>query len=121
MNRNMLYQTLIRAARTEKVENGIPSGFDARVLEAIQKIEPDETLSQLRHSASVLWKAAFSCAGVAAVVCLTAVVFVIQEDGSQEYRPGGARDLGPVTEVFIGAGDEIASVLIEDLEAGDLW
>jgi hypothetical protein len=58
---------------------------------------------------------------VAAVVCLTAVVFVIQEDGSQEYRPGGARDLGPVTEVFNGAGDEIASVLIEDLEAGDLW
>jgi hypothetical protein len=49
------------------------------------------------------------------------VVFVIQEDGSQEYRPGGARDLGPVTEVFNGAGDEIASVLIEDLEAGDLW
>jgi hypothetical protein len=121
MNRNMLYQTLIRAARTEKVENGVPSGFDSRVLEAIQKIEPDETLSQLRHSAAVLWKAAFSCAGVAVVVCLTAVVFVVQEDRSQERRSRGLLDLAPVNEVFSGAGDEIASVLIEDLEAGDLW
>lgn len=51
MNRNILYQTLIRAARTEKVEQAVPPGFEARVLSAIHRVEPNESL---RRWASVL-------------------------------------------------------------------
>ena len=41
MNRNMLHQTLIRAARIERVKQGVPLGFEARVLAAIHRVEPD--------------------------------------------------------------------------------
>lgn len=53
MNRNILYQTLVRAARTEKVEQGVPPGFEARVLAAIHRVEPNESL---RRWASVFGK-----------------------------------------------------------------
>lgn len=113
MNRNFLYQTLIRAARTEKVEQGIPCGFDARVLAAIHRVGPDESL---RRWASILWKAAFSSAGFAAAVCVAAMVFLTEEE-----RPGAVRDLASLSEAVNGDGDEIASVLIADLEEGESW
>ena len=53
MNRNILYQTLIRAARTDKVGQGVPPGFEARVLSAIHRVEPNESL---RRWASVFGK-----------------------------------------------------------------
>lgn len=113
MNRNILYQTLIRAARTDKVEQGIPPGFEARVLAAIHRVEPDESL---RRWASILWKAAFSSAGFAAAVCVAAMVFL-----SEEEHPRAVRDLGSLSESINGDGDEIASVLIADLEEGESW
>ena len=117
MNRNMLYQTLIRAARIEKVEQGVPLGFEARVLTAIHRVEPDLAL---RRWASVLWKAAFSSAGVAAAVCMGAMVYLAQEEGPRVVRDSGAA-LGSLSEAINGDGDEIASVLIADLEEGESW
>jgi hypothetical protein len=113
MNRNMLHQTLIRAARTERVHDGVPSGFEARVMAAVRRIEPEESL---RHWASVLGKAAFSSAAVAAVVCLMAMIV-----GHGNGGPGVARDPGSAVESIHGAGDEIAGVLIEGLESGESW
>ena len=113
MNRNILYQTLIRAARTEKVEQGVPPGFEARVLSAIHRVEPNESL---RRWASVFWKAAFSTTGFAAAVCLVAMILFVEEE-----RPRAVRELGSAAEAINGAGDEIASVLIEDLEEGESW
>jgi hypothetical protein len=113
MNRNTLHQTLIRAARTEKVAQGVPPGFEARVMAAIHRIEPDESL---RRWASILWKAAFSSAGFAAAVCVAAMVFLAEEE-----RPRVGRDLGSLSETINGDGDEIASVLIADLEEGESW
>ena len=113
MNRNILYQTLIRAARTEKVEQGVPPGFEARVLSAIHRVEPNESL---RRWASVFWKAAFSTTGFAAAVCLVAMILFVEEE-----RPRAVRELGSAAEAIHGAGDEIASVLIEDLEEGESW
>ena len=113
MNRNILYQTLIRAARTDKVEQEVPPGFEARVLSAIHRVEPNESL---RRWASVFWKAAFSTTGFAAAVCLVAMILFVEEE-----RPRAVRELGSVAEAIHGAGDEIASVLIEDLEEGESW
>ncbi len=113
MNRNMLYQILIRAARTERVQDGVPPGFEARVMAAVRRIEPEESL---RHWASVLGKAAFSSAAVAAVVCLMALRF-----SRDDEDPSVARDPGSAAELIHGAGDEIAGVLIEGLESGDSW
>jgi hypothetical protein len=39
----------------------------------------------------------------------------------EEERPRAVRELGSVAEAINGAGDEIASVLIEDLEEGESW
>jgi hypothetical protein len=113
MNRNTLHQTLIRAARAEKVAQGVPPGFEERVMAAIHRIEPDESL---RRWASILWKAAFSSAGFAAAVCVAAMVFLAEEE-----RPRVVRDLGSLSETINGDGDEIASVLIADLEEGESW
>ena len=113
MNRNILYQTLIRAARTDKVEQAVPPGFEARVLSAIHRVEPNESL---RRWASVFWKAAFSTTGFAAAVCLVAMILFVEEE-----RPRAVRELGSAAEAIHGAGDEIASVLIEDLEEGESW
>jgi hypothetical protein len=113
MNRNILYQTLIRAARTDKVEQGVPPGFEARVLSAIHRVEPNESL---RRWASVFWKAAFSTTGFAAAVCSVAMILFVEEE-----RPRTVRELGSVAEAMHGAGDEIALVLIEDLEEGESW
>jgi hypothetical protein len=113
MNRNFLYQTLIRAARTEKVELGVPPGFEERVLAALHRVEPDESL---RWWASILWKAAFSSTGFAAAVCVAAMVFMAEEE-----RPLAVRGLGSVSEAINGDGDEIASVLIADLEEEESW
>jgi len=117
MNRNMLYQTLIRAARTEKVEQGVPFGFEARVLEAIHRVELDPVL---RRWASVLWKAAFSSAGVAVAVCLAAMLFLAEDERPRVARDSGSA-LGSLSEPINGDGDEIASVLIADLEEGEFW
>jgi hypothetical protein len=117
MNRDMLYQTLIRAARTERVEQGVPMGFEARVLEAIHRVELDPVL---RRWASVLWKAAFSSAGVAAAVCLAAMLFLAEDERPRVARDSGSA-LGSLSEPINGDGDEIASVLIADLEEGEFW
>lgn len=119
MNRNTLYQTLIRAGRAEKVESDVPVGFESRVLNALERVQPDDSL---REWASVLWKAAFSSAGFAVTVCLTAV-FLSFDDARPWMSPGSVTAVrGMVgTESSNGAGDEIATVLIEDLEEGESW
>jgi hypothetical protein len=40
---------------------------------------------------------------------------------AEEERPRAVRDLGSVSETINGDGDEIASVLIADLEEGESW
>lgn len=119
MNRNMLYQTLIRAARAEKVECEVPFGFKVKVLESVRGLSSDPTMCLWRCSAAVLWKAAYSSAGVAVAVCLTALVFGVDENRSPGPRSLPAEESVVVADVSTGAGDEIAGVLIEDLEPGD--
>lgn len=123
MNRNHLYQTLIRAGRAEKVDPGIPDGFEDRVLKALDRIQPDDSL---RVWVSVLSKAAFSSAGVAVTVCLGALFLTVEDgrlrvlqDTLTAVRAWSGTDSSNPT--GNAAGDEIATVLIEDLEEGESW
>jgi len=119
MNRNTLYQTLIRAGRAEQVESDVPIAFEARVLDALERVQPDDSL---REWASVLWKAAFSSAGLAVTVFLAAV-FLSLDDARPWLPPSSVAAVRGVigTESSNGPGDEIATVLIDDLEEGESW
>lgn len=113
MNTDRLRQTLIRAARCERLPGGVPEGFEDRVMRAVHLRRPDDALESW---ASGLWRAAVSSAGFATVVGAVALAWVLMAD------PGMGRASHPVlrSEGPQGAGDEVAWVLIEDLEAGDL-
>ena len=49
-----------------------------------------------------------------------AMVYLAQEEGPRVVRDSGAA-LGSLSEAINGDGDEIALVLIEDLEEGESW
>jgi hypothetical protein len=119
MNRNTLYQSLIRAGRAEKVESGVPDGFEERVLAALNRVHRDDSL---RIWVSILSKAAFSSAGVAIAVCVAAL-FLTVEDGRVRFlrNPVSAIPSSNGTDSSNAAGDEIATVLIQDLEEGEPW
>jgi hypothetical protein len=119
MNRNALYQTLIRAGRTEKVESVIPDGFEERVLAALNRIQPDDSL---RIWVSILSKAAFSSAGIAMAVCVAALFLTVEDGRLQLLRnPVAEIPSSNGTDSSNPVGDEIASVLIQDLEEGEPW
>lgn len=113
MNSDRLRRTLIRAARLERPPGGVPEGFEDRVIRAIHLRRPDDALESW---ATGLWRAAVSSAGFATVVGAAGLLWVLMVD------PGTSRASHPVlrSEGSQGAGDEVAWVLIEDLEAGDL-
>lgn len=113
MNSDRLRRTLIQAARCERLPGGVPEGFEDRVMRVIRLRRPDDALESW---AVGLWRAAVSSAGFATVVGVVGLVWVLTVD------PGIGRASHPVfrSEGPQGAGDEVAWVLIEDLEAGDL-
>ena len=113
MSGNRLHQILIRAARSESIDSGVPEGFEERVMRAVRAVRIDDPLDSW---ASGLGRAALSSAGFAAGVGLIAIILAFTDDGSI----GPSWGVGFRSDHWPGAGDEIARVLIDDLESGDL-
>ncbi len=105
MNTDSLYRTLIRAGRADPPSDKVPYAFEKRVMAAIHGIsKPDP----MKGWVMGLWRAAVSCVGVAAVVCILAVRLpAADEDAAARIVPQES--------------EEVSVVFVEDFDSAELW